>query len=57
MNVEYKVTYRNVMNDKDYVDSFKVFQNAFNRYNEVKSLFELYADVKLIVETVIMHSA
>lgn len=56
---KYKVTYRSATGKTsvEYVDSYENFENALDRFNKVKEQFDTFADVKLIVETVVMWSA
>lgn len=57
-NKKYKVTYRSAKSDNmRYEDIYENFDNALDKFNEVKNQFETFADVKLIVEVVLCWSA
>lgn len=57
MKNTYKVTYRSATSSNTYVDSYEIFELALKQYNNVIGQFDTFADVKLIVETVLMYSA
>ncbi|MBL4951032.1 hypothetical protein JK635_02105 [Neobacillus sp. YIM B02564] len=58
MKSKYKVTYSSATNpSQTYVDSYEMFELALERYDKVIEQFDTFADVKLIVETVIMYKA
>ena len=59
MKNKYRVTYISATEGSSlsYCDSYDSFELALEQYNHVTSLFDVFADVKLTVETLVMQRA